>query len=73
MKLLIEYGSDVTKTQGGGFNALHEISHKVILSTAKILVEAGIDVSVKTDKGKSALDYAEEGEYRELADFLTPL
>ena len=67
VRLLLEAGADVNNRQEGGNTPLHTLAHLGDTSTAEALLAHGAYVSLRSDDGKSAADYARECGHLELA------
>lgn len=72
VKILIEYKADVNIQSSDG-TALHTVARPVLHNQreiAQILIDAGIDVSLKDANGSTALDNARANNYPKIADII---
>ncbi|MDY0930556.1 MULTISPECIES: DUF2314 domain-containing protein [Chryseobacterium] len=60
VKFLEEYPNELTNIDENGFTLLHRETIAGNLSSVEVLLEAGADKNLKTNNGKSALDYAKQ-------------
>ncbi|MYA59662.1 MAG: ankyrin repeat domain-containing protein [Chloroflexi bacterium] len=67
VRLLLEAGADANNRQERGNTPLHTSAHLGDTSTAEALLAHGARAGLRSDDGKSAADYAREGEHGELA------
>jgi ankyrin repeat protein len=70
-RLLIASGADVNARQAEmGFTPLHEAAGNGNVEFVQLLIEKGADINVKTNDGKTPLDFAIERNQPAVADFL---
>ena len=67
---LLAKGAEVNKTQTAGVNALHSAAHRGQVEMIKLLLQYGADPSLKTEDGKTALDFAKADEHEAAAAVL---
>jgi ankyrin repeat protein len=72
MQLLIS-GCDINGRFKGGITPLNYATMQGNFETIKVLVEAGADVDLCDDRGRTALLWAVYYELQEIIDYLTPL
>jgi ankyrin repeat protein len=70
LRLLLDAGAPVDDRQHGGYTALHAAAMHGQDDVVDLLLARGADPSVRTDDGKSAADFAEEGGHAGLAERL---
>jgi len=69
---LVEMGANLNiKTSSFGWTALHGAVIWNNIKAVELLVEAGADPSIKTNKGKTALDLAIQENYTNIIDYLS--
>ncbi|WP_373516096.1 ankyrin repeat domain-containing protein [Persicitalea sp.] len=66
-KVLIEYGIDIDR-QGpyNGYTALHDAIWQNNIEVVKVLLQADADLSIISNDGKSALDFAKSKGHKEI-------
>ena len=64
------YSNLAVKTHNQNTTALMSFAEKCQLSSVKILVENGADISVKDSKGLTAIDYAINARKQDIVDYL---
>ena len=66
-KLLIEYKIDMDK-QGpyNGYTALHDAVWQNNIETVKVLIEPGANLNIKSNTGKTPLEFAKSRNHREI-------
>ena len=69
-ELLVKHGADVNLPQAQGIRPLHSAAHIGNLVMVQCLVEAGAEVNAQTDKGETALDFAEKNGHEEVKQYL---
>lgn len=70
-RALIEHGADVNARQQGGFTPLHSAAQNGNAELVTLLLRHGAHPGATTDDGKTARDFAPEGEYDALAKVLS--
>ncbi|MGH3012324.1 MAG: ankyrin repeat domain-containing protein [Gaiellaceae bacterium] len=65
--LLLEHGADPNAHHGGGFTALHAAAQNGDAPLVELLLAHGADPALAADDGRTAADFAREGEHGELA------
>jgi len=59
VRFLVEHGARVNAIDSRGYTALHEVAWHGYVESARVLLTApGIDLNVRTHKGKTARDWA---------------
>jgi ankyrin repeat protein len=66
-KLLIEYGIDIDK-QGpnNGYTALHDAIWQNNVETAKVLITAGANLTLKSHSGETTIQFAKSNKRKEI-------
>lgn len=67
---LNDYPTELTNTDENGFTLLHRETIAGNLSSVQILLQYGADKNLKTNKGKTALDYAKQLHWEHLIPVL---
>lgn len=67
---LNEYPAELTNIDENGFTLLHRETIAGNLSSVEILLKSGVDKNVKTNRGKTALDYAKQLSWEHLIPVL---
>ena len=70
-KLLIAYKIDIDK-QGpyNGYTALHDAIWQSHIETAKVIIEAGANLTLKSNQGQNPLDFARSKRLTELVNLM---
>lgn len=70
-KLLIEYKIDINK-QGpyNGYTALHDAIWQNNIDIVKLLLEANADLSIRSQDGKTPLDFAKSRNYEQIVTLI---
>ncbi|KXJ26455.1 Cyclin-dependent kinase 4 inhibitor D [Exaiptasia diaphana] len=71
LKLLVEQGSDVNKTDITGCSPLHAASRNGHMSCVKFLVEHGADFKLKSIKGNTPMVVAKANSQQKVAEYLS--
>ena len=71
VKMLIKAGAIPDSKQQGGFTPLMGAAANGLLDIAQLLVEHGAQVSLRSDDGKTAVDFAREKNHWELVSLLS--
>lgn len=71
VRLLIRRGADVNQKAQGGFTALMQAALAGRAAVAEILLEAGADPNAEDMTGKSAADWADEKNHKDIVQMLT--
>lgn len=71
LKLLVEQGSDVNKTDITGCSPLHAASRNGHMSCVKFLVEHGADFKLKSLKGNTPMIVAKANSQQKVAEYLS--
>lgn len=69
VKKMIEYGADINEKTNGMTPLMFAARYNQV-EVVKILLEKGADVTTKDDKGRTALQYAEISNAREVVSLL---
>lgn len=70
-KYLVENGTDINaKDSDWGYTALIYAAEYVNLEIVQFLIESVADVNIKNNDGKTALDFAEENNYKNIIELL---
>ncbi len=70
VKLLLDHGANANARQHGGWVALHSAAQNGDLESARALLAAGADVSVRADNNQKPLDLALTAARQEMVEFL---
>lgn len=70
VKFLNDYPAELTNIDESGFTLLHRETIAGNLSSVEVLLEAGADKNLKTNNGKTALDYAKQLNWEHLIPVL---
>jgi ankyrin repeat protein len=70
VELLIQKGADVNHRTSGNYTPLMQAALVGQLEIVKILLDAGADPTVKDTGGRTAMDYAEERDRKDIGDLL---
>ena len=70
VKLLLDRGAQANAQQHGGWAPLHAAAQSGDLETARVLIAAGADVSVRADNQQRPLDLAVLKAQQSMVDFL---
>ncbi|MFC3161392.1 DUF2314 domain-containing protein [Chryseobacterium arachidis] len=70
IKFLNDYPSELTNTDENGFTLLHRETIAGNRSSVEVLLESGADKNLKTNNGKTALDYAKQLNWEHLIPVL---
>lgn len=71
VRLLIRRGADVNQKAQGGFTALMQAALAGRPEVAEILLEAGADPNAEDMTGKSAADWADEKNHKNIVQMIT--
>lgn len=69
VKKFIEYGADVNETYNGMTPLMFAVRYNNV-EIAKLLIDKGADVYAKDERGFTALQYAENSKYTQVADVI---
>jgi uncharacterized protein len=69
-RALVERGADVNAVQQGGFTPLHSAAQNGQVEMVRLLLDHGADPGAKAGDGRSALDFALDGEHHEVGALL---
>lgn len=70
VKFLSDYPTELTNADENGFTLLHTETIAGNLSSVEILLQSGADKNLKTNRGKTALDYAKQLNWEHLIPVL---
>ncbi|MDQ0594775.1 uncharacterized protein YegJ (DUF2314 family) [Chryseobacterium ginsenosidimutans] len=70
VKFLNEYPEELTNLDANGYSLLHKETIAGNLSSIEIILEAGADKNLKTNSGKTALDFAKQLNWEHLVPIL---
>ena len=70
VKFLNEYPAELTNIDDNGFTLLHRETIAGNLSSVEVILESGGDKTIKTNEGKTALDYAKQLNWEHLIPVL---
>ena len=71
VRLLIRRGADVNQKAKGGFTSLMQAALAGRAAVAEILLEAGADPNAEDMTGKSAADWADEKNHKDIVQMIT--
>jgi len=70
IKTLVKYVKHINAQTLNGVSAMHASSRAGYLSIVKVLLDAGADINIKDNKGKTPLVYARKNNRYEMEKYL---